>query len=128
MLDGRLHGLFGHFVELNPACLGFIHAQHMIQMPADGFPFAVRVCREIDLGSVLGFLPDPAQDIAAAADCDVFQFKVMIGINTELTFGQVTDMALGGFHFIAFSQVTPDRLCFGGRFHNDQFLFCRCHP
>ena len=96
-------------------------------MPADGFPFAVRVCREVNLGSVLGFLADTAQDIAASPDRDVFQIKVMIDIHTKLALGQIAYMPLGGFHLISFSQILADGFGLCRRLHDNQFLFVGCH-
>jgi hypothetical protein len=99
----------------------------MIQMPADRFSFAVRVCREIDLGSVFGFFADSAQDVSPAADRDVFQVKIIADIHTELAFRQVADMSLGRFDLVPFSEVFADRFRFRGRLDNDQFLFGGCH-
>ena len=99
----------------------------MEQMPADRFTFTVRVCREIDLGGVLCLFADPAEDIAPAADRDVFQVKIMIDVNAELAFWKITHMALGRFDFISFSEIFPDGLGLCGRFDDDQFLFCGRH-
>ena len=80
-------------------------------MPADRFPFPVRVCREINLGGVSGFFTDFSEDFPAAADRYVFQVKIMIHIHAELTFGKITHMPLRGFHLISFSKIFTD--CFG---------------
>ena len=92
-------------------------------MPADCLSFAVRVCCKVDLGSVFCFLADPAENITASTDSDVFQIKIMININTQLALGQITYMSLGSFNLISFSQIFSDGFCFCRRFNNDQFLF-----
>ena len=127
MFDRVLDGLLRDLVELNAAGLVFINTEDMVQMPADGLSLAVRVCCEVNLGSVAGFLADAAEDVAAAADRDIFHFKVFIRIDAELTFREVANMALGGLDLIAFAQIAADGFCLGRRLDDNEFLFCGCH-
>ena len=58
MLDGSLDGFFCHLVEFNPARFIIADAKDVIQMPADGFPFPVRVCCKKHMRSRLGLFSD----------------------------------------------------------------------
>ena len=108
ILNGVLDGLFGNFVKFNTARGRRIHVQNLPQMPGDGFAFAVRVSCEQNLRSRLGFFTDSAQNVAASADGNILQFKVVIHIHADLGFGQIPDMSLGCFYFVAFAEKFGD--------------------
>ena len=101
VLDGGLDGLHRHLVELDAAGRMFVDAQHIGQMPGDGFSLAVRVGGEIDLRGRARFLADAVEYVAAPADGDVLRLEVVLRGNADLRFGKVAHMSLRGFHLIA---------------------------
>ena len=110
MLQRVLDRLLGNFVELDAAGLGGVQIERMGQMPGNGLSLAVRVGCEIDAGCIFGFLFDAGQNVAPAADGDVFHFKIMVRVHTQLRFGQIAHMALRGLHVIALAQEFLNRL------------------
>ncbi|MPM47368.1 hypothetical protein SDC9_94077 [bioreactor metagenome] len=54
-------------------------------MPADGFPFAVRVGREKHFLGGLCLFADALQHIASAAQGDVLRLKIVFNLDPKLT-------------------------------------------
>ena len=127
ILNGVLDGALGNLMELNAARLLQIHAQHLAQVPGDGFPLAVRVGCQINFRSGARFLADAGQNVSAAANGNVFQCKVMIHVHPDLGLGQVAHMSLGGFHLVALAQILGNGARLGGRLHDNQFLLASSH-
>ena len=65
-------------------------------MPADGFPFAVRVGREKNFVRGLCFLANAFENIAPSAERDIFRFEALVDFNADLAFGQIAHMAVRG--------------------------------
>ena len=110
MLQRVLDRLFGNLVKLNAAGLGGVQIQRVRQMPGNGLALTVRVSRQIDAGRVFGFLFDFCQNVAPAADGDVFHLEIMVRIHTQLRFWQVAHMTLRGLHVIPLAQKFLNRL------------------
>ena len=119
--------LTAFLVKLDAAGLGRVQIQGVRQVPGDGFSLAVRVGCQIDAGRVFGFLFDPRQNVAPTPNGDVFHFKIMVRVHTQLRFGQIAHMALRGLHVITLAQKFFNRLGLRGRFHDHQFLCSRRH-
>ena len=96
-------------------------------MPGDSLALAVRVGGEVNLRGVLGLLADAGQDVAPAADGDVFQGEIIVHIHADLRLGQVAHMALRGLDLVALAKEFADGARLGGRFHNNELLFGCSH-
>ncbi len=122
--NGTLDCCFCNLVKCNAADrLFLVQIQRVQQMPADGFPFAVRVsCKEYFV-RIFRIPPQLAQKLAFAADGDIFGFKIILDVNTQLAFRQIADMPHGSLNFIAAPQKFADGRSFRGRFHDNQIFF-----
>ena len=89
-------------------------------MPADGFPFTVRVSCQIDFIGSLRLFFQFAQQIAFAADGNILGFEIVFNVNAHLAFGQIADMPHGSLNFIIASQKFSNGTCLCRRFYNDK--------
>ena len=122
--DGFFHSRFCDFIESDTADIFFFFQIECVkQMPADGFPFTVRVSCEIYFVSSLRIFTKFAQKFPLPADRNIFGFKVIFKIDTQLAFRQVTDMTHRSLNLIVAAQEFADRSRFCRRFYNHQIFF-----
>ena len=114
----------GDLIEGHAAGLLILQVQQLFQMPADSFPFPVRVGGQIDHVAGLGGFFQVADNVLFPLDGAVFRFKVVVNIHAQSAFGQVPQVAHTGFHLIAGTQILADGLCLGGRLHDHETRFC----
>ena len=80
-------------------------------MPANGFPFAVRVSCEIYSVGLFGLFAKGREKLSLASYRYVFGLIIVLNIDTHLTFREVAHMALAGDHLVIRAQELLD--CFG---------------
>ena len=81
-------------------------------MPGDSFSFPVRVRGQVDHFRLLYFLAQLCQYIALPPNGNILGLIIMLRVNTQLTFRQIPDMAVGSVHLIVGTQKLFDRLYF----------------
>ena len=91
-------------------------------MPADGFPFPVRVGGQIDHTALFGLGFQFLDGSGLAADIDILRGKVIFNVHPQLAFGQVPDVAHGSHHFVSPTQIFLNGFALGRAFHDDQFF------
>ena len=105
LLDGPL----GDFVERDPADAVFLQIERLLQVPGNGFAFAVRVSRQIDQ-------PGPSGGAFQVADRfflgrhDLVRCLVAFGhFEAELPFGKVAHMAHARLDHVSRAKELADR-------------------
>ena len=96
-------------------------------MPGDCFALAVRVSCEVDFGGAAGLLADAVENLAAAADGDVFRLEAVFNVYADLRLGHVAHVPLRGFNLVTPAQKLADGLGLCGRF-DDNELVCHVFP
>ena len=96
----------------------------MRKVPAYGFAFHIRVGREQDVLSSLGFAPYAVQYLSSSPERYVLGLKVIRLVHTKLTFRQIPYMAVRCDHLILATQKFADRLSLGRRLDYNQII---CH-
>ena len=124
--DAVRHHLFGDLIERDPPRLLIRQVQKMLQMPADGFAFAVRVGGEVDGLAPLCRRLELLDDILFALDGPVIGGEIPVHVHAQRALGQVPQVAHTGLHLIIGAQILADGLGFGGGLHDHQIL-CFCH-
>ena len=121
--DGALHLALGDLVEHH--ALDFLALEvaaffeQLAQVPGDGFAFAVRVGRQVE---VLGFLErarDGVDVFFVALDRLVVHGEVLVGIDRAFFRHQVAHVAIGSEHLEILAEVLLDGFRFGGRLDDD---------
>ena len=113
-----LDALFGDLVKGDPVGRGRVQAQHVGQMPADGFAFPVRVgCQQNAVG-LFGLVLQLADQLGLALDGDIVRLVAIFHVDAQLGGRQVPDMAHACCDFVPLAKVFADGLCLGGGFHN----------
>ncbi len=72
-------------------------AQFLGQVPGDGFAFAVRVRRQIDVVRGQGQLLQLGENFLLAGNDDVFRLEIVVDIDAQRALGQVFHVAERGF-------------------------------
>ena len=130
MLEGFLHRLLRDLVEgdtvdddrflalllLALLAAEIVTAKFLGEMRGDGFPFAVRIGRQIDGGGRLRELLQPRQDLLFAGDNDVLGLEVVVDVDTQRLLGQIFDVPQRCFNVEAFTEIFIDRLSLRRRF------------
>ena len=93
LFDRRLDHALGDLVEGDSLRLFDRYSECCRKMPRDSLSLTVRVGCEIYFGCVLCFLLDLLDYIAFAADVDIMSLEIIVNINAEGGFGQVTDVS-----------------------------------
>ena len=133
MLESLLHGALRDLVEGHAAdAVGLVAfllllfllalvsvAQFLGQVPGDGFAFAVRVRRQIDVVRGQGQLLQLGENFLLAGNDDVFRLEIVVDIDAQRALGQVFHVAKRCFDNEAFAQILLNGLRLGGRFDND---------
>ena len=94
VLHGGLHGLGSDLVEFDAAGRVLGDAQNVRQMPGDGLALAIRVGGQVDLGGALRLLANAVQDLAAAANGDVFRLKTVFHVHADLRLWHIAHVPL----------------------------------
>ena len=97
----------------------FLLAQFLGQMPCDGFAFAVRVRRQIDVVRGQGQLLQPGENLLLAGNDDVFRLEFVVDIDAQRALGQVFDVPERSFDGEALTQIFLDGLGLGRRLDDD---------
>ena len=124
--EGRVDGGLGDLAEGHPALLviGDVHGLH--DVPGDGFALAVEVRGEVDEVGAGRRTGDGVELLATVLVDDVLGREVVLDVHAQLALagvlGQVPDMAVGGQHLVALTQVSLDRPRLGGRLDDHQVL------
>ena len=127
-LAGRLEcavdGAAGDLVEGNAVEVRFLVdlAEDFLKMPGDGFPFTVRVRRQIDVNCIFRGGLEFAQIVPARLAFLVLGREIVFDIHAEGVFGKVPDVPHGGLDDVFGRQDAPDRTRFRGGFHDNQLF------
>ncbi len=117
MGDGVLHGLLCDLVEHHPvhglALEVFAVLQQLIQMPGDGFTFAVRVSRQVQGVGVLEFAGDGLDVLVVALDGLVLHLEIVLGIHSAFFGYQVAYVSVGGEYLEVLAKIFLDGLGLG---------------
>ena len=134
MLESFLHSPLGDLVEsyTSDALAFFIIliffllllftrtvAKFFRKMRGNGFPFAVRVRRQVNLVGGDSELLQFGNDFFFARDDDVLGIKVVFDIDAQIALGQVFHVAKRGLDGISLTQIFLDGLRLGRRFDDD---------
>ena len=96
--------------------------QDLVQMPGDRLSFAVRVGRQIDFLHGPGGLFQFRQILAARFGLLILRRKIMLDIDSERTFRQIPDMAVGRFDDIILPEDFSDCFRLRRRLDYNQFI------
>ena len=123
-LERAVDGAAGDLVEGDAVEVRLLvdPAQDFLQVPRDGFPFAVRVRRQIDVDRVLRGGLEFAEVVAARLAFLVLRREVVFDVDAERVFGQVADVTHRGLDDVFGRQDAPDRTRFRGGFHDNQLF------
>ena len=94
-------------------------AEFFGQMRSDGFAFAVRVRRQVDVVRRLRQLLQLGENLLFAGDDDVFGIEIVVDIDTQSALGQVFHVAERGLDSEAFAKIFLNGFRLGGRFDDD---------
>ncbi len=122
---GRGDGRLRDFVEDDAAVRRRVDAEDVGEMPCDGLALAVRVACEIDFRSVLRVFLERLDEVALAADVDVFRREVVVNIDAELALRQIAQVAHRSAHHVLAAEVFLDGLGLGWRLDDDERLLRR---
>jgi hypothetical protein len=92
-------------------------------VPRDGLAFAVRIGGNQDLVGIPGRGLKLGNRLLLPLDRDELGLELRGDVNTQLALGQVPDVAHGGLHREAPSQVLADRSRLRGRLDHDERAF-----
>ena len=121
-------GTFGDFMEDDTSGVFRFQFQHFVQVPCDGFPFAVLIGSQPYGFCLLGFFFQLGYEFLFIRRYLVMRFEVFVYVNTEFFFLQITYMTVAGKDFEIFSKEFLDGFCFRRRLDYDKvflhkFLF-----
>ena len=120
-MKGLLNGVLGdlvehHPVDVRPAVL--LALQLLLQVRADGFPFAVRVGCQIDGFDAFGGLFQLTEQLAFAFDDFIARFEAVLDIHGQVFLGEILDMAQRRFDDVLLTQIFIDGFRLNWRFHD----------
>ena len=119
LLDGVEDGGLRDFVEDDaPGVLDW-QAEHLGQVPRDGFSFAVFIACEPDGVGLLGGCAQGADEFGLLGGYFVLGLEVL-EIDAEVVFLQVADVSVTGQHFVVLAEEPLECLCLGGRLDDDE--------
>ncbi len=131
MLERRLHGAFGNFIEHHAKGGHGRFPGHDLfgQMLADRFAFAIRVGREKDrVGGFRGLLQIrhdfPVVALLGVGDDFVMRLEIILDVDAQVFRGQILDMPDRGHHDVVLAEIFIDSFRLGRRFDDNQVL---CH-
>ena len=109
----------GDFVEHDALGLGRIQFEHLIQMPGNGFPFAILIgCQPDEVGLLGGFGELGYQGFLVGLYL-VFGSEPVFDVYAEVPFGQIPDVPEAGKHMVVFAEEFLYGLGFGRRLYDD---------
>ena len=118
MLEALGDALLGDFVEQHSGEAVRLNSQLLGDVPRDGFPFAIRVERQVDrVHLTRGFL-ELAQDLFLAGNNAVLRQEILVDIHAHLGLWQVLDVPERRLYRVGPAEVLSDGLGLGRRFHN----------
>ena len=120
--NGLLDHLLGDLIEGDTLAFIIRQLQHLLEMPGNGFSFAVRVSCEIDhFGLICSFLQF-GNNLFLACHRHVLRLKVPAQIHTHSALGQIAQVTHTGFYQVVISQIFSNGLRLRGRLHDYEIL------
>ena len=119
VLNGAQDGVFGNFVENDAAGFFGGEFQNLLEVPGNGFPFAVFIGGQPDGVRGLGKLAEFGHDLLLVGRNHIFGLEAVFDINAEFVLFQVTDVSDGCLYQIFFSQILLDGFHLTGRLYDD---------
>ena len=138
MLEGGFDGALRDFVEshatdartltdviglrlslLSLLFLAGVFAELVGEMGGDGFAFAIRIRRKVDVVGRERQLLQLGQNLFLPRDDNVFGFEIVFDVNTEAAFGQVFHVAERSIDRKSLAQILLDSFRLSWRFDND---------
>src|SRR5437660_11077941 len=138
MLEGGLDSALRDFVEryaadartianvvglglslLSLLFLAGLFAELVGEMGGDGFAFAIRIRRKVDVVGRERQLLQLGQNLFLPRNDDVFGFEIVFDVDTEAAFGQVFHVAERSIDRESLAQILLDSFRLSRRFDND---------
>ena len=118
MLDSVEDGGLGNLVEDDTRSLFLIESEHLTEVPADGFSFAILIgCEPHFLGG-LGIFLEFCYNLLLILWYLIVWFKRLF-VDTESTLLQVSDVSVGRHHFIILAEELLNGFGLGRALYND---------
>ena len=117
MLNGFEDGRLRDFMEHDAVCLLLVKAQHLTQMPRDGFSLTVFIGSQPDLLSLLRLLLQFTDKFALVVRYLVSRHQCLI-VDADFSLFQVADVAITRHHFVILTQEFLDGLGFSRTLDN----------
>ena len=116
-LDGLQDGRLGDFVEHNAVGLLLVEAEHLAEVPRDGFSLAVLIgCQPYLLG-FLGLRTQVCHQLGLLFRNFIFRFERLL-VDAQLFLLQVADMAIARHHLEVRTEELLNCLRFCRRLHD----------
>ena len=96
-----------------------VFAELVGEMGGDGFAFAIRVRREVDVVGRERQLLELGEDLLFPGNDNVFGFEIVFDVDTETAFGQVFHVAERSIDRESLAQILLDSFRLSRRFDND---------
>ena len=124
ILDGGHDGALGNFVENDAPRLVYRQAEHLCQVPGDGFPFAVFIGCEPNPFGLLRTLGERFDEFLLVGRYLVIGFEVVVYGDAELLFREVADVTVARHDGVVLAEEFFDgfRLC--RRLDDDEVFVC----
>ena len=118
MQDGFLYGRFGDFVEDDAMCILVFKVQDFMEMPCDGFPFAVFIACQPNGVGFFHLCSQLIEQMVFLGFNYIIRLIVVVEVNTRAILPysfNIPDMTLRRHDMIVRSEELFYRLCLGGR-------------
>ena len=124
MLKGFCDGAFRDFMEGDAFEIGLLVCvfEHLVQMPRNGFPFAVGVGGKIDFLDRLCGLLEVGKVLSASFGLFVLRNESVFDIDAERAFRQISDVTVRGLDDIVFPEDFSDGLGLCWRLNDHEFI------
>ena len=109
-------------VEEDPVDLLPFGLKLFVDVPSDGFPFAIRVSGEVQYGDSLTCGAQLFDDLHLGGNDLIIRLEALLGVDAHLALREVFDVSDAGFDDVVAAQILLDRLGLRRRFHDDQSL------
>ena len=113
-----LHRFFRDFMESDP--FGFVVPDQLFDVPGDRLPLPIRVSGEKNLLGCGRRFFQLRDDLFFPRNLVVLGGKIVLHIHSQILFGKVHQMSLGGEHFIPLPQELLESFCFCRGFNDYQ--------
>src|SRR5579863_1113026 len=125
LFERLLNRVLGDFVEhqaekFRPVFLG---VQLLLQVKANGFPFTIRVSRQVNVVHALGRGLQLRHQLLLAFDDLIDRLEVVVDVHRQLALRQILYMAYRGLHHKLLAEILTDCFRLRRRFDDDETLF-----